>query len=90
MQTIHSKLTKQLLFYTAVIITIVAIAGYFITILDAQTLTSPNSQLIVNIIKFAIIFAVGTSILLSILAFVKIVEKSKEELKEQLKEATKD
>ena len=67
----QSKLLKQLIILIAAIHTIILITGYSFEILTNKPPKSPQIQLINNVMKFAIIFGVGSSIILSTKVFLK-------------------
>ncbi len=67
----QSKLLKQLIILIAAILTIIFLTGYAFEILTNMTPKSPQIQLIINVMKFAIIFGVGSSIILSTKVFLK-------------------
>jgi|GEM_PF-6439082 len=60
----YSKKIKSLILFLTVIIVIIAASLYSLILLDTIS-SSPHSNLITKIIKFAIIFSVGSTIILA-------------------------
>lgn len=67
----NSKLLKQTIIMMVTILTIVILTVYIFKLLIDMTPDSPQMQLVINILKFAIVFSVGSSIILSTRIFIK-------------------
>lgn len=67
----QSKLLKQTIIMMIAIIAIVISALYIFKLLTNITPDSHQMQLVINVLKFAIVFGVGTSITLSTRIFIK-------------------
>lgn len=67
----QSKLLKQTIIMMVAIISIIILTVYIFKLLTDMTPDSPQMQLVINILKFAIVFSVGSSIILSTRIFIK-------------------
>lgn len=67
----QSKLIKQIIILLTIIIAIIFLTGYIFELLTNITPDSPQMQLVINVLKFTIIFGVGSSILFSTKVFIK-------------------
>lgn len=67
----NSKLLKQTIIMMVTILAIVILTVYIFKLLTDMTPDSPQMQLVINILKFAIVFSVGSSIILSTRIFIK-------------------
>ena len=67
----QSKLLKQTIIMMVAIISIVILTVYMFKLLTDITPDSPQMQLVINVLKFAIVFGVGTTITLSTRIFIK-------------------
>ena len=67
----NSKLLKQTIIMMVTILAIVILTVYIFKLLTDMTPDSPQMQLVINILKFAIVFSVGSSIILSTKIFIK-------------------
>ena len=67
----NSKLLKQTIIMMVTILAIVILTVYIFKLLTDITTDSPQMQLVINILKFAIVFSVGSSIALSTRIFIK-------------------
>ena len=67
----QSKLFKQLIILITIILVIIFLNSYALELLTKMTPDSPQMQLVINVLKFAIVFGVGSSILFSTKVFIK-------------------
>ena len=67
----QSKLFKQLIILITIILVIIFLTSYALELLTKMTPDSPQMQLVINVLKFAIVFGIGSSILLSTKVFIK-------------------
>ena len=77
-----SKLLKQLIIFIATILIIIFLTGYTFKLLTNMTPDSYQIQLVINVLKFAIVFGVGSSILFSIKVFIKHSIENAKKIKE--------
>lgn len=78
----NSKLLKQTIIMMVTILTIVILTVYIFKLLTDMTPDSPQMQLVINILKFAIVFSVGSSIILSTRIFIKNLADNVKKIKE--------
>lgn len=64
------------------ILAIVILTVYIFKLLTDMTPDSPQMQLVINILKFAIVFSVGSSIILSTRIFIKNLADNVKKIKE--------
>lgn len=81
----QSKLLKQTIIFMSTIVVMIILTAFVFKLLTNMTKDSPQMQLVINILKFEIIFGVGSSITLSTRIFfknladnVRKIEKSKD------------
>lgn len=81
----QSKLLKQTIIFMSTIVVVIILTAFVFKLLTNMTKDSPQMQLVINILKFEIIFGVGSSITLSTRIFfknladnVRKIEKSKD------------
>lgn len=67
----QSKLLKQTIIMMVAIIAIVILAVCMLKLLTDMTPDSPQIQLVINILKFTIMFVIGSTIILSTRIFIK-------------------
>lgn len=67
----QSKLLKQTIIMMVAIIAIVILAVCMLKLLTDMTPDSPQIQLVINILKFTIVFVIGSTIILSTRIFIK-------------------
>ena len=78
----NSKLLKQTIIIMVTILAIVILTVYIFKLLTDMTPDSPQMQLVINILKFAIVFSVGSSIILSTRIFIKNLADNVKKIKE--------
>ena len=78
----NSKLLKQTIIMMVTILAIVILTVYIFKLLTDMTPDSPQMQLVINILKFAIVFSVGSSIILSTRIFIKNLADNVKNIKE--------
>jgi hypothetical protein len=78
----NSKLLKQTIIMMVTILAIVILTVYIFKLLTDMTPDSPQMQLVINILKFAIVFSVGSSIILSTRIFIKNLADNVKKIKE--------
>ena len=78
----NSKLLKQTIIMMVTILAIVILTVYMFKLLTDMTPDSPQMQLVINILKFAIVFSVGSSIILSTRIFIKNLADNVKKIKE--------
>ena len=78
----QSKLLKQTIIMMVTILVIVILTVYIFKLLTNMTPDSPQMQLVINILKFAIVFSVGSSIILSTRIFIKNLADNVRKIKE--------
>ena len=81
----QSKLLKQTIIFMSTIVVVIILTAFVFKLLTNMTKYSPQMQLVINILKFEIIFGIGSSITLSTRIFfknladnVRKIEKSKD------------
>ena len=78
----NSKLLKQTIIMMVTILAIVILTVYIFKLLTDMTPDSPQMQLVINILKFAIVFSIGSSIILSTRIFIKNLADNVKKIKE--------
>ena len=78
----QSKLFRQLIILITIILAIIFLTGYMFEFLTKMTPDSPQMQLVINVLKFAIVFGVGSSILFSTKVFIKHSVENLKKIKE--------
>ena len=76
------ELLKQTIIMMVTILTIVILTVYIFKLLTDMTPDSPQMQLVINILNFAIVFSVGSSIILSTRIFIKNLADNVKKIKE--------
>lgn len=67
----QSKLIKQIIILLTIILVIIFLTGYVFELLTKMKPDSPQIQLVINVLKFTIIFGVASSIIFSTKVFIK-------------------
>ena len=78
----QSKLFRQLIILLTIILAIIFLTGYVFELLTKMTTDSHQMTLVINILKFAIVFGVGLSILFSTKVFLKHSVENVRKIKE--------
>lgn len=78
----QSKLLKQTIIFMSTIVVVIILTAFVFKLLTNMTKDSPQMQLVINILKFEIIFGVGSSITLSTRIFFKNLADNVKKIKE--------
>ena len=78
----QSKLFKQLIILITIILVIIFLTSYALELLTNMKPNSPQTQLMIDVLKFVIVFGVGSSILFSTKVFIKHLIENVRKIKE--------